>query len=253
MLFSRQTRLAMRLIQAAEMTLQRRPEVDTGGIDFPPVDDDDDDDDDEEWSWEKLDARFKAKIQEWVKVSPPVRKIANIIYETTFSRKPKVRIRTRQRDRDYIQLVMEVDWKCDRVVLDGFDDEFEMILKKSDLYKVFGARPDQLWGIVDKGDVFGWVLYYIYMEMTLRAGRPQSPSDKQAAFQVYDFIEKNKEKYEQWIRQRLNIVADLDIRVSRPVSSYGQFFNGDFIAGGTVYWEYYGPRAGKEAKSASLQ
>lgn len=239
MLPSRQTRLAMCLVQAA-VTLQRPGvELDTGGIDFPPVDDDDDNgDDEEEWSWENLDGRFKSKIQEWVKTSPAAKKIANIIYENTFSKRPKVKIMRHGGGRKNGRLQMDIAWKYGGDVYDDFSAEFEVILRKSDLYKVFGARPDQLWNILDKGEVLPWVIYYIYMEMDGRVGRLQSPADKQAAFHVYDFVTKNKEKYEQRIQKLLNPGVPLYITVSRPIASYGQTYGGDYIAGGVVYWEY---------------
>jgi hypothetical protein len=230
----------MRLVQAV-VTLQRPgTELDTGGGGSPPVDDDEDDDggDDDEWSWEILDARFKTQIQEWVKTSPVTGKIANILYENTFSKKPKIHIMRYTGGRKWGRLQMDLRWEYGGDVYDDFENEFKMILMKSDLYKVFGARPDQLWGILDKGVVFPWVIYYIFIGFTGRGMRSDSQADKQAAFQTYSFVTKNQEKYKKWIQKRLNPGVPLSITVTRPIASGGQIYNNDFVASGVVYWEY---------------
>jgi hypothetical protein len=247
---TRITRLAMSLLQAA-VTLQR-PGVglDTGGIDFPPVDDDDGDGGDEGWDWEDLQARYRARMREWARVSPFIQKVINIVYEHTFSQEPEIKVYTwsKKRSQRIGQLKMYFTWEYTGNVYEDFNDKIKAILVRSDLYRVFGVDQNELWSVLDRGSVLIWVLFQIFQEVeryrfeSTGRGGSKSSATKHVAFEIYSYFKKNEERLREQIESYLEkLHPGIPCRIVRwsfhePSGhvTEGRFF----IATGSLIWDY---------------
>lgn len=242
----------------AVMTLER-PGVDVGGPVLPPVDEGDEGGDDEEgWEWQALDSKYRVRMREWVSSSPAARQIMRVVFESVFSQEPQVKWDDPRRAQEPYTgfMVMNVFWAYHGNVYDNFEEEFVVILKRSDLFKVFRIEPAQLWGVLDKGDVYEWTINFILKEMSRRFeddnGEVRSIGGNQVEFHIYDLISREKAKFEKYINDLITYKVGwgqqprevqleflkLSVRAALPFDSSIKVFDDGIKASGRVRWFY---------------
>jgi hypothetical protein len=230
------------------MTLERskpleRFKTDVGGPGLPPVDEDDDSDDDGgEWSdWSWLNQTFGAKLRKWIESSPVVGKIAEIIYERTFSGEPRVILQ------GFFKRTNQPPWSGQfwtNFIWDYPEDfgrvygEVLALFRRSDLYKVFDKQPNELWETLNKGDVSEWVFQEVMFGITGQHSYTRPITYKRGLFHFYYIFKQNSDRYKEMIEKKINR-SPLHIDMGKPEGFFSTFkAGGGFSAGGSVLCKY---------------
>lgn len=137
----------------------------------PPVDTHDDDDDDSEWSWDKIHQRFGKRIHDWVETSLCAKKIKRILAEMVFKTEVITDgISPYSYDGESPTQSGTVECRLRWVLeYEAFEDKLLNTLrnaKSCDVWRAFGIKPEETWGLLDKGDVFIYLLLAITNSLT---------------------------------------------------------------------------------------
>jgi hypothetical protein len=225
----------------AVMTLER-PRTDVGGPGLPPIDEDDEwDDDDSEWSdWDWLNKTFGTKLFQWVESSSVVRKIAEILYEPTFSGEPEISIY------NHYNKTNQPPWSGDFKASfswkytgshDVVYDEALALLRRSDLYKVFDKQPNELWDVLDKGTVSEWVFHQVMFGISGMRPYYHPVTRKQLLFHAYYALKQYSDKYEEMLEKKINY-GPLHIEMGDISGFFTYIKDGHFFAGVSMYCKY---------------
>ena len=141
----------------------------SGVMDPPPTDDDDDGDgDDPEWGWEALQRRWALKVEQWGRNAKDkgVSKCRQEIIEAAFSSKMEVEVEGEDARHFYASVRWHIPNEDSR--MDALEDSIIKILRTETptLWKTLGVRLEDVWSILDKGDVGVFLAVHIMRGFT---------------------------------------------------------------------------------------
>lgn len=224
---------------------------------------DDGDDDEEGWDWDNLKKYDSALIQ-WASNDPFAKRIKNAILERIFNEEPELDVAEYFGDDDNEhdfspsgEITLKIEWK---MPVDSIEDALLVTLRKSTVWKPLGIQPNQLWNVLDKGDVFEYVYYHIRSsivghnpEIYEKHHRPEKPEwqrldpiyftkqkdwlkDKQTIEKYAKFMLYQKdEELKKYVQEYLPFDVDLQ-KVKESVR--GLVWEDNFDASCYVYYRY---------------
>lgn len=128
----------------------------------------DDDENDKSWEWDQL-KRFDNDLINWTANDPFAKRIKNAIIELVFKNEPEIDVKEYfgddENEFDFSPtgtIVLGVEWK---MPVDSIEDSLLATLRKSTIWRALKIQPNELWGTLDKGDLFEYIYYHIRMSV----------------------------------------------------------------------------------------
>jgi len=229
-------------------------------------DDDGDDDDDAEWSFDECDRRFGKDIQIWIDESPTGKKIKGSILNIIFSSKyelldPQIyEMDDRERIPDEGTVEIRVSWKHPK---DDISPKLLNTLRRSDIWKVFKIQPNQLWNVLDKGQLFQYINFIFDLSLSgmnrTIAGQFHTPNQsrakqylaatsnwikdkltigKYAGFKAHELV--NSKELEPHIKDYMSMFTNkaIELDLMQEPRTRGQVYGSDYVGEATIIYRY---------------